>query len=86
VEAELDYWTYRKRVEIEMAGCANSIGARLAHQELASRYGAKASEAQAASQVGLVIAQIPADFCVADDFSDPTFGDPIVEAPRGLSQ
>ena len=83
MEVELDYWTARKRVEIEMARCATSIVARLAHQELASRYSAKASEAQAASQVGLVIAQIPADFCMADNFPDPTIGDPMVEAPRG---
>ena len=83
MEVELDYWTARKRVEIEMARSATSIAARLAHQELANRYGSKASEAQAASQVGLVIAQIPADFCVADKFPSPTIGDPIVEAPRG---
>ena len=86
MEVELDYWTARKRVEIEMARCAHSIEARLAHQELASRYDAKASEALAASQVGLVIAQIPDDFCVADNFPDWTIGDPIVEAPRGSSR
>jgi hypothetical protein len=82
VEVELDYWTARKRVEIELARCAHSIEARLAHRELASRYDAKASEALAASQVGLVIAQIPSDFCVADDLPGRTIGDPIVEAPR----
>jgi len=86
VEVELDYWTARRRVEIEMARCAHSIEARLAHQELASRYDAKASEALATSQIGLVIAQIPADFCVADDFPGRTIGDPIVEAPRGSSR
>lgn len=77
MEVELDYWTARKRVEIELAQCATSPEAQLAHQELASRYDAKA-----ASLFGLVIAQVPAAFHVADDFLDTTIGDPIVEAPR----
>lgn len=82
MEVELDYWTYRKRVEIEMTRCATSPEARLAHQQLADRYGAKADQAEAASRVGLVIAQIPADFLVKDP-CDPTIADPIGEAPHG---
>ncbi len=84
MEVELDYWTSRKRVEIEMARCANSPEARLAHQQLADRYGAKADQAEAASRVGLVVAQIPADFVVKDP-CDPTIADPIVEAPHGAA-
>ena len=80
MEVELDYWTSRKRVEIEMARCATSPEARLAHQQLADRYVAKADQAEAASRVGLVIAQIPADFVVKDP-CDLTIADPIDEAP-----
>lgn len=85
MEVELDYWTARKRVEIEMAGCATSPEARLAHQDLARRYGAKADEAAVASLVGLVIAQIPAAY-VANDPHFTTIGDPIFVAPRGAAQ
>lgn len=65
MEVELDYWTARRRVEIEKAGCASLP-----------------SQVEAASLVGLVIAQIPADFYVADDIRNTTIGDAIAEAPR----
>ena len=84
MEFELDYWTCRKRVEIEMARCATSPEARLAHQQLADRYGEKADQAKAVSRVGLVIAQIPADFVVKDP-CDPPIADPIGEAPQGAA-
>ena len=84
MHVELDYWTSRKRVEIEMARSAMSTEARLAHKELARRYGAKADEAVAASLVGLVIAQIPAAY-VANDLRHTTIGDPIADAPRGAA-
>ena len=84
MEVELDYWTSRKRVEIEMAGCATSTEAQLAHQELARRYGAKADEAVVASLVGLVIAPLPAAYVA----SDPRFtiiGDLFPVAPLGAA-
>jgi hypothetical protein len=84
VHVELDYWTSRKRVGIEMARCATSSEARLAHQELARRYGAKADEAVVASLVGLVIAQIPAGYVVNDPRHTP-IGDPITDASRGTA-
>jgi hypothetical protein len=84
LEVELDYWTSRKRVEIEMARCATSPEARLAHQELARRYGAKADEAVVASLVGLVIAQLPAAY-VANDPRFTIVGDAIAEARRGVA-
>lgn len=84
MEVELDYWTSRKHVEIEMARCATSPEARLAHLQLADRYGAKADRAEAASRVGLVIAQIPADY-VVNDLCDTTIADPIGEAPHGAA-
>ena len=80
MEVELDYWTSRKRVEIEMARCATSPEARLAHQELAKRYDAMAHEAVVASLIGLVIAQIP-DAYVANDPRFTTIGDPFPVAP-----
>ena len=81
MEVELDYWTSRKRVENEMARCATSSEARLAHQELARRYGAKADEAVVASLVGLIIAQLPAAY-VANDPRFTIIGDPFPVAPR----
>jgi hypothetical protein len=84
VEVELDYWTSRKRVEIEMARCAASAEARLVHQQLADRYGAKAEEAEAASRNRMVIAQLPADY-VVNDPCDMTIADPIREAPHGAA-
>ena len=85
MEVELDYWTSRKRAEIEMARCATSPEARLAHKQLADRYGAKADQAEAASRVGLVIAQLPAGFVVRDP-CNPAIADPIGAAPRGAAR
>ena len=82
VEVELDYWTSRRRVEIEMARCASSREARIIHQELARRYGDQARQAETASLVGLVMAQAPTGY-VIDDPQPPAIGDPITEAPRG---
>ena len=84
MEVELDYWTSRKRVEIEMARCATSPEARLAHQELARRYGDKADEAVVASLVGLVIAQLPAAY-VANEPRFTIIGDPFPVAPRSAA-
>jgi hypothetical protein len=82
VEVELDYWTSRRRVEIEMARAATSREARLIHQQLARRYGDQARQAETAALVGLVMAQAPVDY-VIDDRRPTTIGDPITEAPRG---
>ena len=82
MEVELDYWTSRKRVEIEMARCATSPEARLAHQELARRYGDQAIQAETASFVGLVMAQAPTDYLI-DDPRHTTIGDAIAVVPHG---
>ena len=79
MEVELDYWTSRKRVEIEMARCASSPEARLAHEELARRYGDRVFQAETASLVGLVMAQAPADYLVNDP-RYTTIGDAIAVA------
>jgi hypothetical protein len=84
VEVELDYWVTRKRVEIEMARCATSNEARLVHEEMADRYCAKAREAEAASLVGPVVAQLPPYFHVVDDFMHTIIGDPVIEPVRCL--
>lgn len=84
MEVALDYWISRKRVEIEMARCATSPEARLAHQELARRYSVKAVEALIPTVVGLVIAQLPAAY-VANDPAFTTIGDPVRVAPRGTA-
>ena len=84
MEVELDYWTSRKRVEIEMARCATSPEARLAHQELARRYGDRADEAVVASLVGLVIAQLPAAY-VANEPRFTIIGDPFPVAARSAA-
>ena len=85
MEVELEYWTSRKRVEIEMARCATSPEARLVHQELARRYGVKAVEAVIPSAVGLVLAQLPAAY-VANDPRFRIVGDPFSVPPRGAAQ
>jgi hypothetical protein len=84
VEVELDYWTSRKRVEIEMASCASAHEARLIHQQLARLHGDQAKQAETASLVGLVLAQAPADYVIGDPRST-TIGDPVAEPPRGRS-
>jgi hypothetical protein len=82
MEVELDYWTSRRRVEIEMARSATSHEARLIHQQLARRYGDQARQAETAALVGLVMAQAPAGY-VINDPRPATIGDPVTEAPRG---
>jgi hypothetical protein len=82
VEVELDYWTSRKRVELEMAMCASAHETRLIHQQLARLHGVKSKQAETASLAGLVLAQAPADYVIGDP-RPTTIGDPIAEAPRG---
>lgn len=84
MEVELDYWTSRKRVEIEMARCATSPETRLAHQELARQQDTEADETVVASIVGLVIAQMPANF-VVNDPRFATIADPLLVAPTGAA-
>jgi hypothetical protein len=82
VEVELDYWTSRKRVEVEMARCASSPEARIVHQELARLYGDQAKQAETALLVGLVMAQAPADYVIGDP-GYTTIGDEIAVALPG---
>lgn len=83
MEVELDYWTSRKGVELEMARRATSQEARLAHQELARRYGVKVVEAMMPALVGLVMAQLPAVY-VAKDPCLRTVGNPLAVSPVTL--
>ena len=85
MEVELDYWTSRKRVEIEMARCATSPEARLAHQELARLYGNQAMQAGTTSSVGLAMAQVPVGYVIADPHYTP-IGDAISVGPRGRAK
>lgn len=85
MEVELDYWTSRKRVELEMARCATSPDARLVHQELARRDGDHTMQVEAAPSVGLVMAQAPVEY-VINDPRYTTIGDAIAVPLRGRAE
>ena len=69
-----------------MARCAASPEARLVHQELATRYGAKAKTAEADVLAGLGIANVRADQYLVNGYRYTTAGDAIAAAKRGLAQ
>jgi len=83
---ERQYWLSRESEEAEMARCAASPAARLAHHELANRYSTKAAEAEADTLAIWGIERIPADQYWVDGFRYPTDGDVIAEAHRGVAQ
>jgi hypothetical protein len=80
------YWLTRQQEESEMARCAASTAARLAHHELASRYGDKASQAEADTLACRGIERIPVDQYWVDGFHYTNAGEAIAEAKRGVAQ
>ena len=83
---EQNYWLSRESEEAEMARCAASPGARLAHHELAIRYVAKAAQAEADTLASRGIKRIPVDQYWVNGFRYTTAGDAIAEPRRGSSQ
>jgi surfactin synthase thioesterase subunit len=80
------YLLGRKSEEIEMARCATSPEARLVHQELATRYGAKAKAAETDALAAFGIAKVRADQYLVNGYRYTTAGDALAEAKRGLAQ
>ena len=79
---EQNYWLSRESEETEMATRAASPEARLAHHELAIRYGAKASQAEADTLDCWGIERVPADQYWVNGFRYTNAGDAIDEAKR----
>ena len=83
---EQHYWLSRKSEEIAMARGAASPEARLVHQELATRYGAKAKKAEADVLAACGIAMVRANHYLVNGCRYSTAGDAIAEAKRGVTQ
>ena len=79
------YWLTRQKEEAEMARGAASTEARLAHHELASRYGDKASQAEADTLALRGIEGIPVDQYWIDGFHYTNAGEAIAEAKAGVA-
>ena len=79
---EQSYWLSRESEETEMAKRAASTEARLAHHELAIRYGAKASQAEADTLGSWGIKRVPADQYWVNGFRYTNARDAIAEAQR----
>jgi hypothetical protein len=79
---EQNYWLSREGEETEMATLATSPEARLAHHELAIRYGAKASQAETDTLASWGIERVPADQYWVNGFRYTSAGDAIAEAKR----
>jgi hypothetical protein len=83
---ERTYWLRRKSEENEMARCAASTEARLVHQELATRYGAKAKAAETDALAAFGIARVRAEQYLVNGYRYTMPGDALAEARRGLAQ
>ena len=79
------YWLTRQEEEAKMAICSASAEARLAHHELAARYGEKASRVEADALACWGIAQVRSDQYWVDGFCYTNPGDVIAEPPRGTT-
>ena len=79
------YWLTRESEEMDMARCAASPEARLVHQELATRYGAKAKTAEADAIAAFGIEKVRADHYLVNGFRYRNASDAIVEAKRGVA-
>lgn len=79
------YWLTRQREEAELASGAASAEARLAHHELAARYGDKARRVEAEALACWGIAGVPSDQYWVDGFCYTNPGDVIAEPPRGTT-
>ena len=80
---ERNYWLAREDEERDMARRAASPEARLAHQELATRCGAKAKAAEAGALAAIGIARARADQYLVHGYRYTMPGDAIAEARRG---
>ena len=80
---EPTYWLTRQKEEAILAHGAASAEAKLVHHELATRYGDKASQAEADTLARWGIERIPADRFWVNGFSYNNVGDAIKEAVRG---
>jgi hypothetical protein len=80
------YLLSRKEEELDMARCAATPEARLVHQELATRYGAKAKTTEADAIAAFGIAKVRADHYLVNAYRYITAGDAIAEAKRGIAQ
>jgi hypothetical protein len=72
------YWLSRESEEMDMARCAASPEARLVHQELATRYGAKAKSAEADAIASIGFEKVRADHYLVNGFAS----DAIAELRR----
>ena len=82
---ERSYWLSRESEEMEMVRGASSPEARLVHQELATRYGAKAKTAEADVIASFGIDTVRADHYLVNGYRYSTAGDAIAEARRGVA-
>lgn len=82
---EKHYWLSRESEEIDMARCATSPEARLVHQELATRYGAKAKSAETDALAASGITTVQADHYLVNGYRYTAAGDAIAEARRGVA-
>jgi len=80
------YCLSREREETELANFAGSPEARLAHHELASRYAAKASEAEAATCAMLGIERVRVYHYWVHGCRYTSAADAIAEARHGTAQ
>ena len=67
------YWLSRESEEMDMARCAASPEARLVHQELATRYGAKAKSAEADAIAAVGFEKVRADHYLDNGFARDAF-------------
>ena len=80
------YCPSREMEEAELANFAGSPEARLAPHEIASRYAARASEAEAATFAMLGIEPVRDDHYWIHGMRYTSAGDAIAEARRGIAQ
>jgi hypothetical protein len=80
------YWLTRQQEEAVLAEGAASTEARLVHHELATRYGDKASQADAVTLACLGVEGALADQYWVNGFRYPSTGDVIAEVRHGGDQ
>jgi len=79
------YWLTRQREKAEMADGAASAEVRLAHHELAARYGDTASQVEADALACWGIERVPSGQYWVNGFCHTNPGDVIAEPPRGTT-
>jgi len=83
---ERQYWLSRESEEAELARCAETPEAQLAHHELANQYGAKAAEAEVGTLAIWGIERIEIDQYWVDGFRYPAGGGGIAKTDRGAAE